>query len=721
MQSLLRIVRMLHVLFVLVAFPVWATEPIAHAAPIAEADLYVSPQGNDGWSGALTAPNATATDGPLATVEQARQRVRTLRKEQPDRKSPVVVAIRGGTYWLTAPLEFQPEDSGTAEAPVIYQAYGDERPVLSGGRLISNWQVDDAGHWQADLDEVKQGTWSFTQLFVNDQRRFRPRLPEQGYYKIAKAVGPSAKAEGKGHDRFGFQEGEIQADWQQLNDVEIIAFHFWAASRLAIAEVDAAEKVVTLQGHTTGSSWWAEFREGHRYFVENVREALRLPGQWYLDRSTGCLTYLPREGETLENTHVVAPRLHNLLLLRGDLEDRRWVEHIEFRGLTFAHANWEMTAAGQSFPQAEINLGAAVATIGARQIVLENCAVRHVGEYAMGFGTGSQHNRVSGCELVDLGAGGIKIGSALPNQWGDSLQAPDDDEMLVSHQTVEDCLIAHAGRLHPAGIGIWTGHSPHNTLRHNDIYDLYYSAFSVGWVWGYGNSRAHHNELAFNHAHDIGQRVLSDMGCVYTLGISPGTTIHDNHFHDVISYDYGGWGLYTDEGSTGVEMKNNLVYRCSRGGFHQHYGKENRIENNIFAFGGEHQVQRSRTEEHISFYFERNIVYWDNDSPLLGSNWKDNNFKLDYNVYWHAGKPVTFPGDLTMEQWQAQRGQDQHSIVADPGFVAPDQDDFRLKKDSPALKLGFVPFDYTRAGRRTPIVLTKDLPPVPAGFEGSEN
>lgn len=684
----------------------------------ARADLYVATNGNNAWSGRLAKPNTDGTDGPLATLAAAQQAVRKIRQAEPKRNRPVIVAVRGGTYGLQEPLLFSPADSGTSDAPVIYQAYGDERPIFSGGTRITDWRVDAEGRWHADLNAVKNGQWQFSQLFVNDQRRFRPRLPDQGYYKIARKLDPSPKAAGKGHDRFGFNVGEIRADWTHLHDVEVIAFHHWTASRLPIAEVDAAENIVTMQGHTTGLSSWAEFKQGHRYVVENVKEALGKPGQWYLDRPTGRLTYIPRAGETPTNTTVIAPRLRNLLLLKGDVAERRWVQHLQFRGLTFAHANWPIPPTGQSFPQAEVNLGAAVAAMGARHIVIEDCAVRHVGEYAMGFGPGCQHNRIAGCELIDIGAGGIKIGSALPTDWGNTLAAPNDDEALVSHHTVEDCLIAHLGRLHSAGIGVWVGHSPHNVIRHNDVYDLYYSAFSLGWVWGYSPSKAHHNEVAFNHAHHIGQAVLSDMGCIYTLGISPGTTIHDNHFHDVVSYDYGGWGLYTDEGSTGVEMRNNLVYRCSRGGFHQHYGKENRIVNNILAFGGEHQIQRTRTEEHISFFFERNIVYWDNDSPLLGSNWRDNNFKLDHNVYWHAGKPIRFPGDLTLEQWQEQRGQDVHSLIADPGFVNPAANDFRLKPDSPALKVGFEPFDYTRAGRRKPAALTRDLPDVPAAFEG---
>lgn len=681
------------------------------------ADLYVAPDGNDAWSGCLDRPNAQRTDGPLATVARAQQVVRELKAKQPDK--PITVAIRGGTYQFDQPLVFDPADSGTPAAPVVYQAYPGERPVLSGGRRITGWQVAD-GRWQVVLDDVKVGKWSFSQLFVNDQRRFRPRLPKQGYYQIADTAPASPKAAGKGADRFMFEGDQIKADWANLGDIEVLPFHSWTMSRMRIESIDAEKRIVTFTGHTPTTSWWGSLPKGHRFLVENVREALGEPGQWYLDRPSGRLTYIPRPGEDPEKTVVVAPRIEQVLLFVGKPTEKQFVHDLEFRGLTFAHTNWTLPAHGHSFPQAEIDVAAAVAAIGARNVVLDGCAIRNTGGYALAFGTGSQNNRIEDCEMVDLGAGGVKIGEAGPGPWGATAWSAGDPDQLVSHHLVRNCSIASGGRLHPAGIGVWIGHSSHNRILENDIFDLYYSSVSVGWVWGYAPSLSTHNEIARNHMHTIGQAVLSDMGGVYTLGVSPGTTVHDNHIHDIQSFDYGGWGLYTDEGSTGIVMENNLVYRTRTGGFHQHYGKENRIQNNIIAFITKQQLQRTRTEEHLSFWFERNIVYY-TKGELLGSNWKDNNFKLDHNCYWNAtGKPVTFPGGLTFDDWRRQRQQDENSIVVDPLFVDAEKGDFRLKPDSPALKLGFKPFDYTTAGRRTPPVLTKDLPPVPSAFESPQ-
>ncbi len=143
------------------------------------ADFYLAPDGNDAWSGRRDWPDAARSDGPVASFARAQQLVRRLQAEEPRRQRPIVVALRGGTYWLDRPIVFDPTDSGTPTAPVVYQAYGDERPVLSGGIRITGWKVV-GGRWQAVLDDVKSGRWSFAQLFVDDQRRPRPRLPKQG-------------------------------------------------------------------------------------------------------------------------------------------------------------------------------------------------------------------------------------------------------------------------------------------------------------------------------------------------------------------------------------------------------------------------------------------------------------------------------------------------------------------------------------------------------------
>jgi hypothetical protein len=675
----------------------------------AKADLFVAPApaGDDAWSGRLSAANDAKTDGPFATLDRARQAVRAIKSGEPNRTRPIVVAVRGGTHALASTLIFEPEDSGTNPAPIIWAAFPGETPVISGGSELRGWNADDQGRWTVTLPEVAAGAWNFSQLWVDGARRYRPRLPKTGYYFVLGELPPTPRAGEKGDDRFTFRPGEIRADWHGLADVEVLNFHQWTMSRMRVEAVDEAKREVRFTGTTRGLAAYAKFIQGHRYLVENVREALTDPGEWYLDRASGLLTYIPMPGEEMAKARVVAPRLEQLVILKGDPAARKFVSNVRFQGLAFAHTNWNSPPEGNSFPQAEAHLSAAIQGIGVRDVALNNCTVAHIGNYAIEAGPGSKRVTIDSCVLADTGGGGVKVGELVRR---------DDDEMVASHVTVTNSQVLTGGRMLPAAIGVFIGHAHSCKVVHTTIRDYYYTGISVGWSWGYNPTNNHDNIFEKNHVFQIGQGVLSDMGALYSLGLSPGTVLRGNRFHDVTSFDYGGWGIYFDEGSTGIIAEGNVVYRCKTGNFHQHYGKDNVLRDNVLVDSPGPQIVRSRSEPHRSFTFTRNVVaYAGADATLLGSNWNDDDrYVIDENLYWNGGKPVTF-GGLDLEAWR-KRGHDRNSVVADPKFLGPKQDDYRLAPDSPAITLGIKPPDVRDAGSTIPDSALKAYLGAPRAF-----
>jgi len=664
------------------------TGPLARAvaADAKALTLYVAADGRDTWSGKTARPAADGSDGPLASLAGARDRIRAIRKEAGDLKQPVTVSIGGGTYRLSEPFVLTPDDSGTAEFPVTYAAQPGETPVISGGRAVGGFkpvEVDGRRLWAADVPDVRDGKWYFSQLFVNGRRCPRSRLPKDGFYNFAEL--PDLKPDAPwnvGQKRAKFAPGHIRA-WSNLGDVEVVVPHFWVDSRLPIASVDEAAQLVTFT-RTSIFRMTEEFSmRPARYWIENVFEALDTPGQWYLNRQTGILYYVPLPGETPDTIECVAPRLTQVVHLKGDAPAGRPVRHVNLVGLTFSHTQWALPADSAGAAQAAWNVPGAILLEGAESCRIERCTVRQAGTYAIELAGPCRDNHIIGNVLTDLGAGGVKLGHG------------------TASTTVADNVIADGGHIFHAAVGVWIGNSGRNTVAHNDIHHLYYTGVSVGWSWGYGPSNATHNIVEYNHIHDIGRGLLSDMGGIYTLGVSPGTQLRHNRIHDIESSGYGGWGIYLDEGSTTILVENNIVFRTKTGGFHQHYGKDNTIRNNIFAFARDGQIQRTREEQHAQFTFERNIVYW-KEGPLLHGNWKGDTYKFDYNVYFNAAdRPVDFAG-ASLEQWQ-KRGMDVHSRIADPLFADPDRGDFTLKPGSPARDLGFEPIDLSTAGPRKPL------------------
>lgn len=642
------------------------------------------------------APGAQGA-GQYPGIAEARDALRAMRARG-EATGPVRVVIQGGVYTIADPLVFTPEDSGTADAPVSYEAAPGARVVISGGKAITGW-TQDGDRWVADVPEAMGHKWAFGALWVNGERRVPARTPNarhaSGDFPLEteefRTLGPVIEKDAEGKDvksstKFQYRPGDIQ-NWPDLKYAFVVVFHSWATSILRVKNLDEVNHVVEF----TGPGRWpfGHWQPDQRYFIEHLATALDQPGEWYLNRETGKLYYYPLPGEDMTKVEVVAPRAKQLVLLEGRPAEGKFVEHLHFNGLAFHHTDYEIEPEGHSDAQAAVKVPAAIHLTGARHCTIRNCEVGHNGTYGVWFRTGTSDSTLERCELFDLGAGGVRIG-----ETGD----PATENEATSHITVDNCFMHDGGRIFREAVGAFIARASHNTLSHNEICDFRYSGVSVGWSWGYAESSAHHNIIEYNHIHNCGRGQLNDMGAIYTLGISPGTVLRGNLMHDIISHPrlYGGWGIYFDEGSTGILAEKNIVYNTRTGTFHQHYGKENIVRNNILAYSHIEQLIRSRDEEHTSFSIENNIIYF-NNGRLLGSTWKNGNYRLDKNIYWdELDHEFDFAG-RSFEEWKA-KGYDVNSLIADPLFVNPREADFRLKPESPAFALGFEAIDLSNAG-----------------------
>jgi hypothetical protein len=676
--------------------------PSATATPQPGETLYISPQGNDRWSGTLAAPQADGNDGPFATLERARDAIRELKHKSSLPAGGVVVLLRAGTYERSATFQLQENDSGTPEAPIVYRAYPDEVVRISGGRPIKGFgpvtdatirgRLDPAARdhvVQVDLKAQARSIVDFGRLrqrgfgrfvepsglevFCEDKPMQLARWPNDGWATIASAPGGE-----EGHT-FSY-DSDRPNRWAASDDIWVYGYwtYDWADSYELVTALDRQTKTVK-----TAAVGPFGYTAGKRFYFLNVLEELDSPGEWYLDRATGLLYFWPPA--PLDTASVTVSLLDDPLVT---LED---VSHVTLRGLTFECAR-----------------GSGVIVSGGAHDLIAGCTFRNLGDVAVSIGKGvddyanhiyenSAWNRqagtdhgVAGCDIHDTGEGGIMLGG------GDRRALTPAGNYAVNNHLWNSNRIARTYR--PAiaidGVG--------NRAANNLIHDLPHFG-----IWLHGNDHV----IEYNEIHHVCLET-NDAGAFY-MGrdfTERGNVLRCNYFHDLGDGDLV-QSVYLDDCASGTLMYGNIIDHGGRGVM-VGGGRDNTIENNIFVEGRPAVHVDARGTGWASSWFDGREPVLINrlkavhyDQPPYSVRYPELVGLLDDHPAVPKGNRV-YRNIRVGGRWlDLLDGLEEKDIdlkdnftAGDPGLVAPDEHDYHLKADAPALKLGFKPIPFEQIG-----------------------
>lgn len=350
-------------------------------------DWYVAPNGNDAWSGQLPAPNANGTDGPFATLAKARDVIRPL----PGART---VHLRAGLYELPQGLKFGAEDSGRDYAPVVWQAYENEKPILIGGRAISNWKPWKDGILQADVGAQGFKDVAFKQLLFDGQRQvlarypnFDPENPYGGGWAYVDGEMWPMYADKEGEDRHTLLvKTQDWRAWAKPEEVEVFVFprYNWWNDILRVKFVDAEKRTIT-----TAKDGSYAMRANDRYYFQGALEELDAPGEWYLDRASGTVYFKPPR--TIESAKVYAPTTREILHFEG-------TDFLTLRGLTF-----------------ECSEGTAIVFSKSSHCRVVGCTIRNVGDFSGGgvSANGGADVGIVGCDISNTGNTAVSLGGGV--------------------------------------------------------------------------------------------------------------------------------------------------------------------------------------------------------------------------------------------------------------------------------------------------------------------
>jgi len=587
--------------------------------------------------------------------------------------------------------------------------------------------------WVADVPE---SLGRFYTLY--DERGHLPRAQGNGFMPEDPPAGTD------GNDRAGrlhdlhFPAGAIR-NWSNLDDVEIV-IRSLPSSRstmniLALESVDEKARLARTKLPATyplGKTTTKYLMTTPSAWVENVLDVLDHPGAWVLNTHTRKLYLWPR---TEKPEGILAPRLRELIRVEGKIDADGPtdvpVRNLIFRGLTFAHADrdvWTENDIGMQHDWEMIDKADALLRLrGVERCTVQNCKFRDSGGNAIRLDLYAQNNRIEGNEIRCMGQGGI----GLLGYGAGIKDVNKHNEILNNH-------IHHCGLLYWHSLGVVLWQSGENHIANNYIHHMPRHAICLsGPRMSYFQQRCDRREICKSvRWQEIGQpqtwdqvmpflhtrknlienneveRVLQQLGdgaAINVSGAGEGDVIRHNYLHDIFASEWVSGVLRTDDWQRGTTWEENIIYRSNAGAW-EHKGANNVINNYVIDVlsEGYFRMLASRGACCVvdGSVIERNIFYSPNGAAVfytyLGGPQQLTTSKVEHNLYYSGGVEETSTPKF-LQALQAQ-GVAHTDAYANPMFVNLKDGDFRLKPDSPALKMGIRQIDLKGVG------LTKDFP-----------
>ena len=496
----------------------------------------------------------------------------------------ICLRLQEGVYQLNQPITIRPEDNGT-------RIVADGKVTISGGVSISGWKKE-GKCYVADVPDFNGRQLEFRQLWVNGKKAVRARdvndfeqmFRIRSVDKANETIYVPAKAVKK----------IINAKYP-----EMVLHEMWCIANLRIKNIkiqgdSAAVTFHQPESHVHFMHPWPSpmvTTDGHNsaFYLTNAKELLDSEGEWYLDARASKLYYIPRKGEDMGSAEVIAPAVETLVQVAGTPDEP--VKDVTFEGITFSYATWMrpsvsghaplqagmyMTEAYKLRPKMDRPNGdhkldnqgwvgrpaAAVSLNCAENVSFTKCTFEHNASTGLDYHLYIKGGTVDRCTFRDIGGNGILAGGFSPEGFeAHKPYDPADRRIICTGLNITNNLITDVTNEDWGCVGIGAGFVRDIRICNNEISDVSYTGISVGWGWNQQPCSMANNLISGNLIYNYAKHMYDTAG-IYTLGAQPHSLIEGNVVRDIYTpsyvHDPEHWFyLYTDEGSSGITVRNN--------------------------------------------------------------------------------------------------------------------------------------------------------------------